>query len=345
MLVLYHWDLPKALQDGYGGLLGASFASDFSYFADTAFRLFGPRVKRWLTFIEPAVICNQQYGNGQFAPGVAGGDAARYRCGHNLLLAHGEAVRLYRAKYAASQGGQLSFSTLVTWPQPVSSSSAADKRAAQNKLDAEVGWFLDPVFTGDYPASLKQARAPHLPAFTPAQQQLVRDSLDFIAANAFTSKWVWARPGSAEGWQESRSGPDGRLIGPATGVSWMNDVPSSQGNMLRYLAQRYRGTPLVISSSGTQVPGEEAQRLPGVLDDAFRVSYYRKYLDSVCEAVAAGDVNLLAWYAWSLFDGYEWTDGYSRKFGIVHIAFDDGLKRTPKVSARWLSQHFFKRSA
>jgi beta-glucosidase/6-phospho-beta-glucosidase/beta-galactosidase len=65
----------------------------------------------------------------------------------------------------------------------------------------------------------------------------------------------------------------------------------------------------------------------------------------VCEAVAAGDVNLLAWYAWSLFDGYEWTDGYSRKFGIVHIAFDDGLKRTPKVSARWLSQHFFKRSA
>jgi len=72
------------------------------------------------------------------------------RCGHNLLLAHASAVQLYRKRYQPSQGGQLSFSTLVTWAEPLTDSQA-DPQAAQNRLDAEVGWFLDPVFFGDYP--------------------------------------------------------------------------------------------------------------------------------------------------------------------------------------------------
>lgn len=70
-----------------------------------------------------------------------------------MLLAHAAAVQLYRQKYQAVQGGQVSFTTLVTWPQPLSS-SAEDKRAAQNMLDSEVGWFLDPIYFGDYPGEL-----------------------------------------------------------------------------------------------------------------------------------------------------------------------------------------------
>jgi beta-glucosidase len=85
------------------------------------------------------------------------------------------------------------------------------------------------------------------------------------------------------------------------------------------------------------------------------VNFYREYLDSVCEAVASGDVNLIGWYAWSLFDGFEWTDGFRRKFGLVHVQYatpqgtsaavaaaGGGLQRTPKQSAQWLSQHFFR---
>jgi len=75
------------------------------------------------------------------------------RCGHHVLLAHAKAAQLYRQKYQAAQRGQLSFSTLVTWPEPAST-SPQDARAAQNKLDAEVGWWLDPVYFGDYPGWL-----------------------------------------------------------------------------------------------------------------------------------------------------------------------------------------------
>jgi beta-glucosidase len=67
-----------------------------------------------------------------------------------VLLAHASASKLYQQKYKSAQGGQVSFTTLVTWPEPVSGSSE-DRRAAQNMLDSEVGWFLDPVFFGNYP--------------------------------------------------------------------------------------------------------------------------------------------------------------------------------------------------
>jgi beta-glucosidase len=188
-------------------------------------------------------------------------------------------------------------------------------------------------------ASLKESKGQFLPPFTPQQQQLVKGSLDFIAVAAFTSRWVSAVPGHSSGWAESKAGPDGRLIGPATGVTWMNVVPSSQANTLRYLAKRYGGVPLLISSSGTQEPGEGRPGSKALVNDAFRLDYYKHYLNSVCEAASSGEVQLLAWYAWSLFTGVE-PDG--TVFGVVDAT---PTTRTPKASARWLSQNFWKPSA
>ena len=263
-------------------------------------------------------------------------------------------MQLYRQVYQPRQGGQVSFSTLVTWAEPLTN-SPADRQAAQNRLDAEVGWFLDPVFFGDYPSSLRKSKGQHLPTFTPNQRQQLVGSVDFIAANAFTAKWVSARPGNAGlGWQDSKTNSSGQLIGAATGVPWMNVVPWSQKRMLQYLSAHYKGAPILISSSGTQVPGEERQQLPDVLQDSFRVEYYRTYLDSVCDAVASGGANVIAWYAWSLFDGFELTDGFTRKFGLIHVSYQQGtdkpaasdtLRRSPKASARWLSANFFRPGA
>lgn len=192
---------------------------------------------------------------------------------------------------------------------------------------------------------------------------LVQGSLDFLAANCFTAKYVSAKPGNVHGWRESKTGPDGRLIGPSSGVSWINVVPWSQGKFLRFLTSRYSAAsgsaqvPILISSLGTQVPGEENANGPSVFQDTFRVNFYSSYLNSICEAVAAKDVNLLGVYAWSWMDGFEWTDGYRRKFGLVHVQYagpqgtpaavaaaGGGLKRTPKHSAQWWSQHFWKAS-
>eukprot|EP00879_Flechtneria_rotunda_P021317 GHRR01022467.1.p1 GENE.GHRR01022467.1~~GHRR01022467.1.p1 ORF type:complete len:230 (+),score=49.32 GHRR01022467.1:545-1234(+) len=227
-----------------------------------------------------------------------------------------------------------------------------------------------------YSAYLKKTKGQYLPMFTKQQKQLVQGSLDYIAANCFSAKWVSAKPGSTIGWQESKTDRAGKLIGAATGVSWINVVPWSQRKMLEYLTRRYtvpsavqtHGSStgnaagdrpaILVSSSGVQVPGEDTLGMPTVLQDTFRINYYRSYLDSVCDAVASGGVRLIGWFAWSLLDGFEWTDGHKRKFGLVHVQYTlskgtsadiakagGELQRTPKQSALWLSEHFFKPGA
>lgn len=41
------------------------------------------------------------------------------------------------------------------------------------------------------------------------------------------------------------------------------------------------------------------------------------------------------YFAWSLWDNFEWASGFDIRFGNVHVDFKDNLKRTPKFSAHW----------
>ncbi len=201
------------------------------------------------TKVHPSIQPQKKTGNGQFAPGNNLGDAGRYSCGHNLLLAHAAAAALYRSKYRAAQNGRLSFSTLITWAEPAGGAgAAADAAAAQNKLDADVGWFLDPIMKGDYPASLRAAKGAAIPKFTPEQAAQLRGSLDFLAVNCFSAKWVFAPGGGGESrgaWKESKTHPATKsAIGPSSGISWIDVVPWSQERALKYIQKQY-GDPQV----------------------------------------------------------------------------------------------------
>jgi beta-glucosidase len=73
-----------------------------------------------------------------------------------------------------------------------------------------------------------------------------------------------------------------------------------------------------------------------LVEDPLRVAYYRDHLRAVRAAIDAG-VDVRGYYAWSLFDNFEWGYGYAKRFGIVHVDLETQA-RTPKASARYYAE-------
>jgi beta-glucosidase len=76
------------------------------------------------------------------------------------------------------------------------------------------------------------------------------------------------------------------------------------------------------------VPGPD-----GEVDDPRRTAYLRAHISAVRDALAAG-VDVRAYFVWSLLDNFEWSYGYSKRFGIVRVDFGTG-KRVVKASGHW----------
>jgi beta-glucosidase len=377
---LYHWDLPQSLQDSYGGWLDRRVVDDFAYYAEAAFKALGATglVSHWLTINEPGVICDQGYNQGTFAPGIKGGRKAMYTCGHNLLLAHSRAVALCRKILgiaAAGSGCKISLAMNVVFYEPLDPADLSHVRAANNALERESGWFLDPIVRGDYPAILKRAAVDAgLPAFSDAEKNALRGSFDFLAINTYTGYYAFDSPGRPDGYRisnatrgeallEARRGgssrrqqsssssatPDGNTDGRDVSLLGSVDsaIPGALGNALRYLGKRYgKQLPLWVTEFGVGVPGEHARRggTTAALDDSSdRVVTLATYADGVCRAAASGEANVRAVFAWTFFDNFEWLYGYQLDFGLVDVDFVGGtLERRPKVSAFWFSRWFWR---
>lgn len=116
MVTLFHWDVPDALDKRYGGLLNKDeFVADFANYARIMFDAL-PKVKHWITFNEPFCSSVLGYSVGCFAPGRTSdrskskeGDSSRecWIVGHNILIAHGTAVKIYREEFKPRDMGEI----------------------------------------------------------------------------------------------------------------------------------------------------------------------------------------------------------------------------------------------
>ncbi|GFY92144.1 beta glucosidase 31 [Actinidia rufa] len=211
-VTIFHWDLPQALEDEYGGFLSPSCCvskhfivltlqrDDFRDFANLCFKEFGDRVKHWITLNEPWSYSYGGYDIGVFAPGrcspwvssgCLGGNSGTepYLVSHHLLLSHAAAVKVYKDKYQAYQKGKIGITLVCFWMVPLSSSTA-DKKAAQRAIDFMYGWFIDPITSGDYPESMHKLVGKRLPKFTPEQAELLKGSFDFIGLNYYIANYA-----------------------------------------------------------------------------------------------------------------------------------------------------------
>ncbi|KAA8549583.1 hypothetical protein F0562_001399 [Nyssa sinensis] len=313
-ITLFHWDLPQALEDEYGGFLSPQIVSDYRDYVELCFKKFGDRVKHWITLNEPHSYSSGGYATGTLAPGrcsswqelnCTGGDSAiePYLVTHFQLLAHSAAVKLYKEKYQESQKGEIGIALVVTWMIPYSNATH-NRNAATRVLDFTFGWFMDPLTTGDYPHTMRSLVGNRLPKFTKEQSKMLKGSFDFIGLNYYTTNYAAY-------------------------------APNSNSAHLSYTTDSRTNLTGIDEANNATLPLKDA------LNDTARINYHYRHLSYIRQAIEEG-ANVTGYFAWSLLDNFEWFAGYTVRFGIGYVDYNDGLKRYLKFSAKWFKSFLRK---
>ncbi|XP_073099439.1 beta-glucosidase 12-like isoform X2 [Elaeis guineensis] len=354
-VTLFHFDTPQALEEKYGGFLSRYIVRDFKVYAEICFREFGNQVKNWITVNEPWGFCTRGYGEGMYPPGrcspwekekCEAGDSGTepYMACHHMLLAHAAAARVYKDKYQATQNGRIGITLISHWFVPLSDSKP-DKDAANRALDFMLGWFMDPVTRGDYPLSMRTLVRKRLPKFTEQQSRMLNGSFDFIGINYYTTRYVSELTISknvstsydTDMQAQVTEMRNGIQIGPKAASDWLYIYPQGIGELLLHVKTKYNNPIIYITENGVDECNNKSASLEEALKDDTRINFHSKHLLNVLRAIRKG-ADVRGYFAWSLLDNFEWTEGYTVRFGIIFVDFEDGLKRYPKSSAHWFSK-------
>uniref|UniRef100_A0AAY4DK00 Lactase n=1 Tax=Denticeps clupeoides TaxID=299321 RepID=A0AAY4DK00_9TELE len=344
-VTLHHWDLPQALQEK-GGWNNASIVEAFKDFADFCFSRYGDRVKTWSTFSSPWVISHFGYGTGDHPPRITDPVVVTF----NILRSHAEAWHVYNDKYRKQQGGKVGVSLNSDWTEPQNPSQPQDIEAAERYLHFTLGWFAHPIFVnGDYPVKLTgqileknkhcSSEVARLPAFTESERKRIQGTADFFGLNHYTSYLVsQVNGGCLPGL--NNVGDFQTHVDPAwppTVSSSIYSVPWGLRRLLNYISDEYTsvsGVPIYITGNG--VPTGYNTNL---LNDTQRVDFLKKYINEALKAINLDGVSVERFTVQSLMDGFEGPQGYSERFGLHYVNFDDmDRPRTPKESAYVYSQ-------
>ncbi|KAK3211285.1 hypothetical protein Dsin_015991 [Dipteronia sinensis] len=360
-VTLFHWDLPQALEDEYGGFLSPRIVDDFRDFAELCFKEFGDRVKHWITINEPWSYSYGGYELGLLAPGRCSkwidgacrtGNSATepYIVSHHLLLSHALAVKLYKQKYQAIQKGKIGITLIAVWMVPYSQSQP-NVDAAKRALDFMLGWFMEPLSYGKYPASMRGLVRKRLPKFTEKQTRMVKGSYDFIGINYYTAIYAVDVPVTNSSKSNTSCSTDsftiltpereGIPIGPRAASTWLYVYPRGLRDLLNYLKKNYNNPIIHVTENGIDEFNNTTLSLKEALKDPMRIGYHYRHLWFLQRAIKDG-VNVKSYFAWSLLDNMEWNSGYTVRFGIYFIDYEDGFKRYPKHSALWFKNFLRK---
>jgi beta-glucosidase len=322
-VTLYHWDLPQALQDK-GGWADRMIVDAFVEYADVISRALGDRVKNWITLNEPWVSAFVGYCDGRHAPGYTDLDKA-IAASHHLLLSHGRSVPVIRANCQNANVGI----TLNLTPQEPASLSMADRKAA-TWTDGYINrFFLDPLVGRGYPQDIVNGFGNAMEFIQPGDMDTITVPVDFVGVNYYTRNIA-----RAEDVSEEKNEPRIVVCGDEiTEMDW-EVYPKGLYNTLGRLYFDYAFPAIYITENGAAFPDNVSS--DGQVDDSARLSYIKRHLEMVNQAIQAG-MPVKGYFVWSLFDNFEWGFGYSKRFGVVYVDYQT-QQRIPKSSAKWYSQ-------
>ncbi len=323
-VTMFHWDLPQALEDR-GGWRARGVTDAFATYADTIVRNYGDRVKNWITLNEIRCFTLLGYGGADKAPGAREPARVVNQTMHHALVCHGHGLRAVREH--GGRGARVGLTDNCESVIPVSE-SPADIAAARTRF-AEGNWpVLDAIYRGRYAPAYLRHCGKDRPVVTRGDFALISAPADFLGLNIYTATFV--RRGARGQPEVVTPSPSY----PRTDSPWLNLAPRALYWTPRLAAEVYGEQNIYITENGCGYNDDTVVR--GECLDLHRVEYLRNYLRELHRAIADG-APVRGYFLWSFIDNFEWSDGYRRRFGIVHNDFKT-QRRTPKLSARWYAQ-------
>ncbi len=323
---LFHWDLPQALQDKFGGWQSRETSKAFAEYAGYFAGRLSDRIHNFFTMNEFSSFIDLGYRDGKFAPGLQLAPAALNQARHNAVLAHGMAVQAIRAK--ARSGTKVGLAENYVAGTPIIESEEHIKASvlATRVINAP---YLTVILEGQYMEQYLQKQGAAAPKFTAEDLKVIHSPIDLIGINIYNPTYIRAS-----------DGPDGYAVVPLPSSyphmasPWLNIGPEGLYWGVRHVAEIWNMKDIYITENGCSSADVVAP--DGHVYDTDRVMFLRNYLINLHRAAAEG-FPVHGYFVWSLMDNFEWADGYNLRFGIYYVDYKT-QKRIPKMSASFYKE-------
>ena len=342
-VTLYHWDLPQGLEDR-GGWPNRDLAGYFADYAGILAKHLGDRIQVWAPFNMPWAFTYFGYGIGIHPPGKADYNLF-LKAAHTVNLAQGEAFRAMKAASSRATVGS-AYGMAPAYPK---TDSEAD-RAATARYDAMNNYyFLHTAMRGEYPKAFVGETPYEAMGFKPGDDKIMRVPLDWIGFHYYTRRIISDAGGADAGGQGNfgteievdQAGGRDRYTrfhavmpteGPLTDAG-LEVWPRGIYDLVMKVTRDYKRPIIEITESGCSYLDTPYEKENDRVPDARRTAFFRTHLAELARAIADG-AHVRAYHAWSLLDNFEWSDGYSQRYGLTYVDFRD-QKRTVKDSGLW----------
>ncbi len=328
-ITLYHWDLPEALQKK-GGWTNREIINWFSEFVNCCLNHFGDRVKHWMVLNEPMVFTGAGYFLGVHAPGKKG-LSNFLAAAHHAAMCQAEGGRIIRSFESNFKiGTTFSYSDLA----PLREDHERDAKAVI-RVDALLNrLFLEPLLGLGYPIRDLKILQKIERFIKPGDEQKLAFQMDFIGLQNYTRELV--SYSAFMPFLHAKIVKAKKRNVQHTLMNW-EVYPPCIYNALKRLQKYPSIKEILVTENGAAFPDAVVNE---EVDDEERLQYLQDHIAQVLKAKNEG-VNVKGYFVWTLMDNFEWAEGYSPRFGLVHVDFDT-QKRIIKSSGKWFGQFLDK---
>ncbi|WP_086347931.1 glycoside hydrolase family 1 protein [Candidatus Enterococcus clewellii] len=334
---LYHFDMPMKLQE-IGGFENREVIQAYAIYAKTCFKLFGDRVKYWFTFNEPMIPAEAGYLHDRHYPYIVDFKRAATVL-HHIVLAHCEAVKIYRELKLSGKIGII-MDVLPVYPR---SQNPADLQAAEMADLFYTKSINDAILKGQYPVQLKEIlqKYDQMPEVTTTDTTLIASTkIDLLGINYYRPRRVMAKeclPNpkgvfSPEWFFDNYEMPN-RRMNTSRGIEI---YPKGIYDIAKKIQNEYGNIDWFVSENGIGIQGEEQFIKDGMVQDDYRIDFLKEHLTYLNQAMNEG-ANCLGYHMWTFVDCWSWGNAYKNRYGFYRLDVETGEK-TCKKSGKWFKQ-------